>query len=82
VTSSLLRLAARHWPLIASRHPLEGKLKALGKPCEMHIYPGTDDAFFNDTRPEVYDAQAAADARRGTVRFFRQHLSHNDESEA
>ncbi len=54
---------------------LESKLKALGKRAEMHIYPGTDHAFFNDTRPEVFDAEAASDAWRRTVEFFREHLS-------
>jgi carboxymethylenebutenolidase len=54
---------------------LESKLKALGKPNEMHIYPGADHAFFNDTRPEVFDAEAAADAWRRTIAFFRENLS-------
>jgi carboxymethylenebutenolidase len=40
----------------------------------MHIYPGTDHAFFNDTRPEVYDAEAATDAWHRTIEFFREHL--------
>ena len=38
---------------------LAAQLHALGKSVEMVIYPGTDHAFFNDTRPEVYDANAA-----------------------
>ena len=54
---------------------LESKLKALGKSVEMHIYPGTEHAFFNDTRPEVFDAGAASDAWRRTVAFFREHLA-------
>ncbi|MDQ3804944.1 MAG: dienelactone hydrolase family protein [Acidobacteriota bacterium] len=53
---------------------LEAKLRERGKAVEMHIYPGTDHAFFNDTRPEVYDPEAAADAWRRTVEFFRRHL--------
>ncbi len=53
---------------------LEAKLKSLGKQAEMHIYPNTDHAFFNDTRPEVYNPEAAADAWRRTLAFFRQHL--------
>lgn len=54
---------------------LESKLKALGKPCEVHIYPETDHAFFNDTRPEVYNAEAAGDAWRRTVEFLRKYLA-------
>ncbi|HEX5706041.1 MAG TPA: dienelactone hydrolase family protein [Pyrinomonadaceae bacterium] len=58
---------------------LESKLKALGCEAEMHIYPDTDHAFFNDTRPEVYDAEAAADAWRRTTEFFRRHLKSSGE---
>ena len=53
---------------------LEQKLRALGKSVEVHIYPGTDHAFFNDTRPSVYNRQAAEDAWRRTVEFFAKHL--------
>ena len=53
---------------------LEETVRGHGKSIETHIYPGTDHAFFNDTRPEVYDARAAADAWRRTVAFFREHL--------
>ncbi len=44
------------------------QLRALGKSVEIIIYPGTDHAFFNDTRPEVYDADASP-ARCGTARW-------------
>jgi len=53
---------------------LEEEVREHGKSIETHIYPGTDHAFFNDTRPEVYDADAAADAWRRTVGFLREHL--------
>lgn len=53
---------------------LERKLKALGKSVEMHIYPGVDHAFFNDTRPGVYDRRAAEDAWRRTIEFFANNL--------
>lgn len=52
-------------------HELEQKLKALGKSTDFHIYPNTDHAFFNDTRKEVYDAEAAADAWRRTLEFLK-----------
>jgi carboxymethylenebutenolidase len=59
----------------AAVHELEEKLKSLGKSAEMHIYPDVDHAFFNDERPEVYDAAAAEDAWRRATGFFRQHLA-------
>jgi len=56
-------------------HELEGRLKAHGKSTEMHIYPGVDHAFFNDTRPEVYNEVAAQDAWSRVLRFFGDHLN-------
>jgi len=37
-------------------------------------YPEAQHAFFNDTRPEVYDAAASADAWAKTLAFFRREL--------
>ena len=34
-----------------------------------------DHAFFNDTRPEVYNAEAAKDAWRRVLKFFNQHTA-------
>jgi carboxymethylenebutenolidase len=53
---------------------LEQALKAAGKTVEIHIYPDTDHAFFNDHRPEVYNAAAAQDTWRRMLAFFKQHL--------
>jgi len=55
-------------------HELESKLKELGKGAEMHIYPDTDHAFFNDQRPDVYNARAAQDAWQRVLQFFAKHL--------
>ena len=54
---------------------LERKLKDLGKDVEIKIYPDADHAFFNDVRPEVYNAGAAADAWQRTVEFLRKNLA-------
>ena len=53
---------------------LEETMREHGKSIETHIYPGADHAFFNDTRPEVHDPEAAEDAWRRTIEFFRKHL--------
>lgn len=53
---------------------LERTLHDLGKDATFHIYEGTDHAFFNDTRPEVYDEHAAAMAYERTVVLFRESL--------
>jgi carboxymethylenebutenolidase len=56
---------------------LEDTLKSLGKSVEVHVYPA-DHAFFNDTRPEVYNAVAAEDAWRRTLEFFKKNLKMSD----
>lgn len=53
---------------------LEKKLKGLGKNVELVVYPGADHAFFNDTRPQVYNPDAAADAWKRTLDLFRRNL--------
>jgi carboxymethylenebutenolidase len=55
-------------------HELEAKLKEHGKSVEMHIYPGMDHGFFNDTRPDVYNEAAAEDAWRRTVALYNERL--------
>lgn len=54
---------------------LDRKLTELGKPHDFHTYANADHAFFNDTRPEVYDPAASADAWAKTLAFFRRELS-------
>ena len=54
---------------------LERKLNDLGKQVEVKIYPDADHAFFNDSRPEVYNADAAADSWQRTIEFLRENLA-------
>ena len=56
-------------------HDLEAKLKEHGKQAEMHIYPGVDHGFFNDTRTEVYNEAAATDAWKRVLKLFGERLS-------
>ncbi len=53
---------------------LENDIRSAGKRCEFHTYPGVEHAFFNESRPDVYNADAAKDAWERTVRFFHEHL--------
>ena len=43
-------------------------------PVEVVSYDA-DHAFFNDTRPQVYNAEAAADAWRRVLEHFKKHLA-------
>jgi carboxymethylenebutenolidase len=47
--------------------------KKYDLPVEVVSYDA-DHAFFNDTRPQVYDAEAAADAWRRVLNHFEKHL--------
>ena len=53
---------------------LQQTLDRLGKDATLHVVPGAEHAFFNDTRPEVYNEEAAHDAWRRTIELFRQNL--------
>ncbi len=53
---------------------LESTLKDLGKQAEIIIHPGTQHAFFNDTRPEVYDKDASEQAWTSVIEFFKNKL--------
>ncbi len=53
---------------------LEDAARKHDLPVEIVSYDA-DHAFFNDTRPTVYDADAAADAWRRVLDLFRKHLT-------
>jgi carboxymethylenebutenolidase len=50
------------------------ELRALGKEVEIFTYPGTQHAFTNHHRPEVFDADATALAFDRTKTFLRANL--------
>lgn len=54
---------------------LDKELYRAGKAHEFHTYPGTQHAFFNDERPEVYNEAAANAAWQRTTSFFRGHIA-------
>lgn len=76
ITNPILVHVAEHeehnWPALPANFPkwFEGMDNA-----EIHIYPGTPHAFFNDTRPQNYDGAAAKLSWDRTVAFFREHLA-------
>jgi len=49
---------------------LQADLKKAGKLMTTHVYKGADHAFFNDTRPDAYRPEAAADGWRRAVDFL------------
>ena len=53
---------------------LEQTLRDQGTDADLVVYDGVDHAFFNDTRPEVYDETAASMAWTRTLEFLRAKL--------
>jgi len=53
---------------------LQATLTELGKEVKTFLYPGTRHAFFNDTRSDVYDEEAARVAWVRTLEFLRAKL--------
>lgn len=53
---------------------LQAQLRELGKDATLHIHPGTHHAFFNDSRPEVYAAEASAESWDRTLELLRSSL--------
>lgn len=53
---------------------LRSILTREGKRFTIRTYPGAGHAFFNDTRPDAYRSDAAADAWPRAIAFLRQHL--------
>ena len=61
------------WCTPAAVDTLEAAMKAAGNPPEIHRY-NAHHAFFNQTRPEVHDAEASRLAWQRTLEFLRRHL--------
>jgi carboxymethylenebutenolidase len=53
---------------------LKSALKENKKGGEIKTYPGSPHAFFNDTRREVYNPEAAKDAWNRTLAFLKKYL--------
>ncbi|MEJ3741978.1 dienelactone hydrolase family protein [Actinomycetes bacterium KLBMP 9797] len=49
-------------------------IEAAGGQCRLYDYPGTQHAFFNDDRPEVFDRLAAGSAWARTLEHLRAKL--------
>jgi carboxymethylenebutenolidase len=71
----LVHVAERDgWFTPEAAKALEQRLSQLGKQGQFHVYQGADHAFFNDDRPEVYDAGAAELAWGRTLDFLHAQL--------
>ena len=69
----MLQLGGLDERVNATALPWAEALKAAGKTVEVHVYPGANHAFHNDTSAERYDPAAAQLAWDRTLAFFRAH---------
>ncbi len=53
---------------------VDAEIKKAGRQSEIHVYPNVDHAFFNNDNAAAYNKQAADDAWRCTLAFFRSNL--------
>ncbi|HEY5625486.1 MAG TPA: dienelactone hydrolase family protein [Dehalococcoidia bacterium] len=76
IQGPVLAIYAEHddWASAAVREELQSAMARFGKQLEVQVYPGTEHAFFNDTRREVYRETAANDAWSRVLALFRAEL--------
>ncbi len=63
------------WASPEAAAALKKQISDAGKQVEFHQYAGTEHAFFNDARPEVYAADAAKTSWERTLAFYKQNLA-------
>jgi carboxymethylenebutenolidase len=63
-----------YWITKEKMDRLNEGLRKFGKEGEVKVYPGVGHAFFNDTRPEASDKDAAEDAWKRVTGFFEAKL--------
>jgi carboxymethylenebutenolidase len=63
------------WASPAAAAALKKQIADAGKQIEFHQYAGTEHAFFNDSRPEVFNNAAAKTSWQRTLDFYKKHLS-------
>jgi len=73
ITSPVLVHLADHEEFYPSAHRFRAWFEGMSN-VTIHVYPGTRHAFFNDTVPSHYDADAASISWERTISFLRQHL--------
>jgi carboxymethylenebutenolidase len=66
--------AKDHWINPGKVAEIKKAFQENGVSADVRVYPDADHAFFNDTRPEVYNPAAAHDTWTRTLGFFNRTL--------
>lgn len=77
LTAPVLFIGAEYdqWITKEKMERLRSAMREYGKEGDVVIYPGVDHAFLNDTRPDMYNKEAAEDAWKRVVSFLAGHLA-------
>jgi carboxymethylenebutenolidase len=67
---------ADEWEPLEYVRQMEAEMRAAGKEAIFHLYAGAGHWFFEDNRPDAYDAEAAELAWERTITFLHRHLGH------
>lgn len=62
------------WATVPAGEALVDAMAAAGQPARLHVYPGAQHGFLDETRPGSHDPAASALAFDRTVTFLRSHL--------
>jgi carboxymethylenebutenolidase len=76
LAAPVLFIGAENDPWITKEkmESLRKGLEKLKKEGEVKVYSGVGHAFFNDTRPDAYDGEAAQDAWKRVIKFLSEKL--------
>ncbi|MEX2599670.1 MAG: dienelactone hydrolase family protein [Dehalococcoidia bacterium] len=77
ITAPVLAFYGTDDPMVSpsDAEAFEAVLQKAGRAVETHMYPDATHGFFNDTRPDAYNPDAAKDAWERTLAFLRKHLT-------
>jgi carboxymethylenebutenolidase len=74
-TAAILQLVGeKDEDVLATARALDTGLRMQPVTHELVVYPGAGHAFFNDTRPHIYEPGAAHDAWGRAMQWFKAHL--------
>ena len=76
ISGALLLHVAGHddWVTTELAEQETARMREAGVDAQSYEYPSTEHAFFNDHRPEVYNAEAAEQGWGRTLELFRERL--------
>jgi carboxymethylenebutenolidase len=73
--AAILNIVGDQDRVLSSIQSLEQAFQNYTFPHELVVYPNAQHAFFNDSRPHIYDKKSADDAWTRTLNWFNRYLA-------